>query len=135
MASFHKLQSPYSADAPDKEFAINLAYMSIHINKSCKPSPDQWKILPMLIGLLLSQKQIGDILFLMQQNYESVKHNEDRTGLTWYYALCLDVLLDTSFTIAPFNACMEFYMENIEILSCLEDSFAISRFYANMWLW
>lgn len=114
---------------------MNLGYMSLHINKSCKSSPDQWKVLPILISLLLSQKQIGDILLLMQQSYESVKHKEDRTGLTWYYALCLDVLLDTSFTIVPFNACKLFYMENVEILSCLEDSYGISRFYANMWLW
>ncbi|XP_063706141.1 adenylate cyclase type 10-like [Culicoides brevitarsis] len=123
------------AHEPEKDFAINLSYMSLHINKSCKASPEQWKVLPMLISLLLSQKRVGDILILLQQHFESVKNNEDRTGLTWHYALCLDILLDASFMIVPFHVCMTFYMENIEILSHLQDPFGISRFYSNMWLW
>lgn len=109
--------------------------MSIYINKSCKPGADDWKTLPILTSLLVSQKQIGEVVHLFQQNYEAVRLSEDRNGLAWYYALCLDVLLDTSFSIVPFSACKAFYMENVEILSSLENSYGVTRFYANMWLW
>lgn len=109
--------------------------MNLQINRCCKPGPDLWKILPMLVWLLVSQKRVGDIIVLMQHYYDSVKNNDDRTGITWFYALSLDVLLDTSFTIVSPGQCMTFYMENRDVLSYLNDQFAITRFYANMWLW
>lgn len=119
----------------EKDMAINLGYMALQINKASGIITKQWKVVPNLVSLLNSQKRISDSLQLLSNFYTVMMNNNDLTGLTWYYALSMDILLDTSLTVASYNQCKQFYLEHIELLSWLPDNRAIARFYANMWLW
>ena len=64
-----------------------------------------------------------------------MKFTNDKNGLIWYHALCLDFILDTSLTIIPYDACDQFYFN--EKLSFWKEGCpeALSRFFANLLLW
>ena len=58
----------------------------------------------------------------------------DKSGRTWYYALCIDVLLECGITIIPFNKCEQFYQEESDTMMNLRDPEAGSRFFIVVWL-
>lgn len=64
-----------------------------------------------------------------------MKRHNHLNGLTWYYALCMDVTLDTSLMIVSFEECKQFYLQNIEHFSRLKEKQAVVQFYANILLW
>lgn len=53
----------------------------------------------------------------------------DGDGLLWYFALSMDMLLDTGFTIRPYDECNEFFERNLTA-----DDEAYSRLGANLML-
>lgn len=59
----------------------------------------------------------------------------DKSGKTWYYALCVDVLLETSITVIPFYKCEQFFQEESDTMLNLRDPEAERRFFTCMWLW
>lgn len=64
-----------------------------------------------------------------------MKTTYNYSGLIWYHALCMDLLIDTSFSIVSYEACYQFYMDEITTFTKDSDVEARSRFYANLWLW
>lgn len=64
-----------------------------------------------------------------------MKFTNNKNGLIWYHALCLDMLLDTSFTIVSYETCENFYTEEISTLRKDGHQEARARFYANLLLW
>lgn len=59
----------------------------------------------------------------------------NRTGIIWYYALCMDVVLDTCYRVITYEECENFYLDETSSFRSPVNSNASSRFYANMWLW
>lgn len=68
--------------------------------------------------------------FLLQ-----VKSANDKNGLIWYHAMCLDFLLDTTMTILPFQSCCEFFVAEMTEEPTKSRQEACARFYANCLLW
>ena len=64
-----------------------------------------------------------------------VKSANDKNGLIWYHAMCLDVLLDVTMTILPYETCCEFFEAKITEIPTKSRHEACSRFYANCMLW
>lgn len=84
---------------------------------------------------MLNQKRIQDAYYLMQRFSNTMKFTNDKNGLIWYHALCLDMLLDTSLTITPYEACYQFYLSEITTLWVDGHPEARARFFANLLLW
>ncbi|KFB35731.1 hypothetical protein ZHAS_00002631 [Anopheles sinensis] len=118
-----------------KTLSIELGRVVLQINDKLPYQSNDWQIIPILCELLLSHRRIGDTVRILQNLWDLVRHSRDRMGLIWYYALCLDVLLDTSCTIVPYRKCEHFYFENRPSLVGGRERYAISRLYANLWLW
>lgn len=64
-----------------------------------------------------------------------MKVMNDKNGMIWYHALCLDVLLDTGFTIVSYEDCSQFYLKEITTIRQDGTPEALSRFFANLLLW
>lgn len=118
-----------------KDFAINIGYCTLQLNKATGDINQQCKMVPLLFSLLMSQKRLIDVMSMLARFELIMKQDDNFTGLTWYYALCMDLTLDTSVTIVSFEECKQFYLENIEHFSRLIDKQATIRFYANLLLW
>ena len=80
-------------------------------------------------------KRIQDTNSLLQRFETAMRHMKDKNGLIWYYALCMDVNLDTCFTIVSYEDCCKYYKQ--EMTTFYQDGTpeARSRFFANLYLW
>lgn len=105
------------------------------MNKATGSIEHQCKIVPILFALLMTQNRLIDVLSMLARFVIIMKQQDNFTGLTWYYGLCMDVTLDTSLTIVSFEECKQFYLENIEHFARLIDKQATVRFFANLLLW
>lgn len=59
----------------------------------------------------------------------------DKSGRTWYYAICADVQLDTGLTILSYRNCEQYYLQEGEAMISLRDPEAERRYFTSMWLW
>lgn len=84
---------------------------------------------------MIGQKRIQDAYLLIQRFYNAMKFTNDSNGLIWYHALCMDMLLDTSLTIIPYETCDQFYMSVLTTRSNDGAHEALARFFANLLLW
>lgn len=114
--------------------AMSLGLFTLNINQTIGAVKLQWSVVPLIFSLLLSQKRISDIQVMLLSFYTVMRHQDDLTGLTWYYAMCLDVLLDTGVTIRSFIECRTFYTNKFDQLPLQGDNEAIARLYANLCL-
>lgn len=55
--------------------------------------------------------------------------------MIWYHAMCLDLLLDATMTVVPYEACRQFYLTEMADLTEKTHPKACARFYANCMLW
>lgn len=65
----------------------------------------------------------------------AVTKARDMNGWIWYFALCLDVQLDASFTIEHFETCNNFYESKMSGLTDKKYQNSRARFLVNCLLW
>ncbi|KAF3427747.1 hypothetical protein E2986_11112 [Frieseomelitta varia] len=67
-------------------------------------------------------KKINETVDLMYELYHFSKTDVDNTAITWYYALCMELLLDAAMILEPYEACHDFYARSknffVHILEC-----------------
>ncbi|XP_011690793.1 PREDICTED: adenylate cyclase type 10-like [Wasmannia auropunctata] len=63
------------------------------------------------------------------------RNNLDKSGRTWYYAICADVQLDTGLTVLSLRSCDKYYLQEGESIISLHDPEAERRYFTSMWLW
>lgn len=69
-------------------------------------------------------------------NIEFASQNDlEKSGRTWYYAICADVQLDTGITILSLRNCEQYYLTEGESIISLHDPEAERRYFTSMWLW
>lgn len=56
-------------------------------------------------------------------------------GRTWYFALCVELQLETGYTLDNFKSCERFYQIEGDTLITIRDPDAERRYYTVMWLW
>lgn len=61
--------------------------------------------------------------------------SRDMNGLVWYHALCMDLLLDTCYSIKSYDECAQFYNDELVHFQDEGRTEATSRFLANLSLW
>lgn len=76
-----------------------------------------------------------DACTLLQRFQTAMRYMNDRNGLIWYYALSMDMLLDTSLTVETYEACDKFFLNEITTFHKDGEPEAKSRFFANLLLW
>ncbi|XP_076659700.1 adenylate cyclase type 10 [Halictus rubicundus] len=92
-------------------------------------------IMPRLTHLLmLSCRHSEAICQLRELEFESI-NDQDKSGRTWYYALCADLQLDTGIALLPFKTCEQYYLREGESIISLHDPEAERRYFISMWLW
>lgn len=83
----------------------------------------------------MNLKRFQELSSMLLKFYVSAKFTNNKSGILWYHALCLDVLLGTSFTIVPYETCNEFYENEIEIFNENCEVEGQARFYVNCLVW
>ncbi|XP_076237951.1 adenylate cyclase type 10 [Calliopsis andreniformis] len=92
-------------------------------------------ILPRLVHLLMLSCRHSEVVAQLRE-LDFVSHNDlDKSGRTWYYALCADVQLDTGLTILSFQTCEQYFLREGETMISLRDPEAERRYFTSMWLW
>jgi len=77
-----------------------------------------------------------EVYYIQKLNIEFASHDYlDKSGRTWYYAMCADIILDTGFSILSFENCEQYYLREGENIISLQDPEAERRYFTSMWLW
>ena len=119
----------------DKKQAIELCYIIIKIANSIRMPSNKWKIIPILVDFLIGSFRLDEAVDVLQHVKSIANKIASNAGLTWYYALCLDIQLDTGYTIVHYHKCERFYLDRFDTLDINNDVYALARFYTNLWLW
>lgn len=88
--------------------------------------------------LMINQIRIRDVVYLLQDFHaDMLESTGNLNAICWYYALAIDVLLDSGFPIVSFEEVKLFCLNELEDFDVDEpiDKIAFSRLYINMWLW
>lgn len=94
------------------------------------------EIVPSLALLFLQSERIDAMKRLLVEFNAIAKLYDDENCLIWYFALAMDLLLDTCHSIITYEECFNFYLELITSSHYIDkNQEAVSRFIANFWLW
>ncbi|EFN85820.1 Adenylate cyclase type 10 [Harpegnathos saltator] len=92
-------------------------------------------VLPMLAHLLMISCRHSEVVALLRELEFTSQSDLDKSGRTWYYAICADVQLDTGLTILSYRNCEQYYLKEGETMISLRDPEAERRYFTSMWLW
>lgn len=94
------------------------------------------EIVPSFALLLLQSERIDAMKKLLVEFNAIARHYDDENCLIWYYALSMDLLLDTCHSLITYEECFNFYLELVTSSHYNDkNQEAVSRFIANFWLW
>lgn len=115
--------------------AIALGKKFLNIKTSNQNVSTKWKIIPILIHLLKLENRLPEAFKILFELKETSEKNTDRSGLIWFYALCLEIHLDTGYSIISYKNCLKFRTDELESNKhFINDLNSIRRFYANLFL-
>lgn len=89
------------------------------------------EIVPIHFMSLTKMQRISELKNLLMEFNNIVKYHNDNMGIVWYYALAMDLILDTCHGIVTYDECYKIYLD----LDDEKQSLATMRFMANFWLW
>ncbi|KOC60399.1 Adenylate cyclase type 10 [Habropoda laboriosa] len=92
-------------------------------------------ILPRLIHLLMISCRHSEVVTELRELEFMSLYDLDKSGRTWYYALCVDVQLDTGLMILSFQECEQYFLREGEQMISQQDPEAERRYFVSMWLW
>ncbi|CAG5106800.1 Similar to ADCY10: Adenylate cyclase type 10 (Homo sapiens) [Cotesia congregata] len=118
--------------------ALEIGSKLFKISKSLHVTAVQLEILPLLINLTIRMKRIYETADLMQELYHLSNQDIDKSSITWYYALSLDLTLDAGMVLESFEQCAEYAKEIIanKNRSCvLRDPESLKRLLTCLWIW
>lgn len=79
---------------------------------------------------MMDQKRFQDAHTFLNKFCCLIRNDHD--AMIWYYALCMDMMVDINFKIVSYETCYQWYSDRKASLVLSE---GLSRFYANMFLW
>ncbi|CAL1681643.1 unnamed protein product [Lasius platythorax] len=92
-------------------------------------------VLPRLAHLLMISRRHSEVVVLLRELEFASENDLEKSGRTWYYAICADVQLDTGITILSLRNCEQYYLTEGESIISLHDPEAERRYFTSMWLW
>ncbi|KAL7305501.1 hypothetical protein TKK_0002238 [Trichogramma kaykai] len=117
--------------------ATKYGEMALQISKTFQISRLTFEILPLMVQALIRLKLICRAMDLLQLLRDISLEDIDKSALTWYYALCMDLLLDAGILIESFEACSA-YAEKIlgkSDVCVYRDSNGFKRLLVCLWSW
>ncbi|EDS26628.1 conserved hypothetical protein [Culex quinquefasciatus] len=118
-----------------KLLSIELGKVVLKISDTLQYKIGEWHIIPILAELLMSHRKVSEAVTMLYSFQNLAERYQDSSGKAWYYAIAIDILLDTSCCIAKYKQCENFYLKNSEALGYQRDAYAVTRLYADLWLW
>lgn len=82
----------------------------------------------------MNMKRIQEAHVILQRFHSAMLFMSDKNGLIWYYALSLDMLLDTGFTVETYETCEQYFFKEVTNFHQDGEKEAKSRFFANLLL-
>ncbi|KOX77894.1 Adenylate cyclase type 10 [Melipona quadrifasciata] len=93
-------------------------------------------VLPSLIEIMVWTKKINETVDLLRELYYLSKTDVDYTAITWYYALCMELLLDTAMILETYEACHDFYARTYKSrIHALRDPESVVRLKNSLVIW
>ncbi|KAK2576827.1 hypothetical protein KPH14_005461 [Odynerus spinipes] len=115
--------------------AIEIGFIANKLAKTIDLTYIECIVLPRLIQLLMISSNHSQVVSALRELEFVSKNTLDKSGRTWYYAICADVQLDTGLMILSFQHCERYYLEEGESMISLQDPEAERRYFTSMWLW
>lgn len=115
--------------------AIEIGYIIMQIADQILKQPKQSLTFPVFVYLLISQRRTQEVFKLLKRFHTTMVQINNRTGIIWFYALSIDVVLDTCYKVVTYEECEHFYLNETTTFKSQIYSNASLRFCANMWLW
>ncbi|XP_076634805.1 LOW QUALITY PROTEIN: adenylate cyclase type 10 [Colletes latitarsis] len=69
----------------------------------------KFAVLPSLIEVLVWTKHLNEAVDLLRELYYCSKEDVDKSAITWYYALSLELLLDAGMVLESYDTCFAFH--------------------------
>ncbi|KAG7199052.1 hypothetical protein KM043_017955 [Ampulex compressa] len=120
------------------EQAMEMGHKVLTISDSLHICKMKLSILPSLIEIMVWTKHINEAVDLMKELYFLADEDVDKSGIVWYYALCLEFLLDAGVVLESYEACLSCFLEIIEYKSkscVLRDSECLPRLMTCVCIW
>ncbi|KAK1127068.1 hypothetical protein K0M31_004677 [Melipona bicolor] len=93
-------------------------------------------VLPSLIEIMVWTKKINETVDLLRELYYLSKTDVDNTAITWYYALCMELLLDAAMILETYEACHDFYARTYKSrIHALRDPESVVRLKNSLVIW
>ncbi|XP_071446258.1 adenylate cyclase type 10-like [Hetaerina americana] len=118
--------------------AIRIGFRTIKIsNKMQQSASTRLQVLPMLVQGLILCRRLSETVDMLQELARTAEEESDTSGTTWYYALCLGLLLNTGLTLEKYITCKAYAEERIDALGTgnVRDSDADRYLLICLWLW
>ncbi|XP_015190551.1 PREDICTED: LOW QUALITY PROTEIN: adenylate cyclase type 10-like [Polistes dominula] len=115
--------------------ALDIGFIVMKLAKSIDLTYIQCIVLPQLVHLLMISCRHSEVVSILRDLEFISKNNIDKSGRTWYYAMCADVQLDVGFTILSYENCKKYYLKEGESMFSLRNPEAERRYFTSMWLW
>ncbi|XP_011066002.1 PREDICTED: adenylate cyclase type 10-like, partial [Acromyrmex echinatior] len=115
--------------------AIRIGFITMRMAQTIDSMFLKLLMLPRLVHLLMISCRHSEVVSLLR-DLEFISRNVlEKSGRTWYYAMCADVQLDTGLTVLSFQNCNKYYNQEGETIISLYDPEAERRYFTSMWLW
>ncbi|KAL7291476.1 hypothetical protein TKK_0014741 [Trichogramma kaykai] len=113
--------------------AANIGFTVGKLAHAVKSSRLKLLILPGLIQMSLAYEKYSQAASLI--NDLNAIPTDDLSKQIWYYALCMDFLLDSGMSLVRSQEFNDFYLRESRQILHLEKSEAANRFFTSTWLW
>ncbi|ODN03431.1 Adenylate cyclase type 10 [Orchesella cincta] len=90
------------------ESSSSAAYLALRIAQTIHDNALTIRVLPLLCQTLLLSLRITEIAEALQKLWFLAEESDDWTGVSNYYAICLDLLLNTAYPLEHFGVCENF---------------------------
>ncbi|GLH15640.1 Uncharacterized protein GBIM_20048, partial [Gryllus bimaculatus] len=98
-------------------------------------------VIPTLIQALVMTYGLHDAVDLLNVLLFEAQQDIDKSSEIWYYALCLDILLDTGFVVETYEKTISYAKQLLKKYDAnfsniiLRDKASLQRLMVNMWVW
>ncbi|CAL7942987.1 unnamed protein product [Xylocopa violacea] len=92
-------------------------------------------ILPTLIEIMIWTKQVNGAVDLLYELYYLAKEDIDYSAITWYYSLCMELMLDAAMILESYETCHDFYVNVMSDTCVLRDPESLSRLTTCLLIW
>ncbi|KAJ8669599.1 hypothetical protein QAD02_000858 [Eretmocerus hayati] len=118
--------------------AVHFGRKALRIAKSFSLIKLEYDLLLSLVQVMMHLKLFSEAMDMLQQLRGGSSEDIDKSSLTWYYALCMDLILDAGILVETFENCAAYAQKILVGRSgayVSRDSRSLRRLLAGLWMW